>query len=98
MGSNPDHGPMGHWTSTGGSPSAHESPYMARMDETETSIVRLTRMSLKLERSLKWLRAPERALVILTFSSAKLPVRVHVGYESVPVRPYIPNPLCCFQC
>lgn len=38
------------------------------------------------------------AAVILTFSGAKLPERVHVGYESVPVRPYIPNPLRCFKC
>ena len=38
------------------------------------------------------------ASVILTFSAAKLPERVHVGYESVTVRPYIPNPLRCFKC
>ena len=38
------------------------------------------------------------ASVILTFSAAKLPDRVHVGYESVSVRPYIPNPLRCFNC
>ncbi|MPC27928.1 hypothetical protein E2C01_021117 [Portunus trituberculatus] len=38
------------------------------------------------------------ASIIFTFSAAKLPERVHIGYESVPVRPYIPYPLRCFKC
>ena len=38
------------------------------------------------------------ASVTLTFAVAKLPDRVDVGYERVPVRPYIPNPLRCFKC
>ncbi|KAK8389110.1 hypothetical protein O3P69_020827 [Scylla paramamosain] len=37
------------------------------------------------------------ASVTFTFTVAKLPGGVHVGYESVPVRPYIPNPLRCFK-
>ncbi|MPC75730.1 hypothetical protein E2C01_070124 [Portunus trituberculatus] len=36
--------------------------------------------------------------VIFTFSDAKLPERVHVQYESVPVRPCIPKTLRCFNC
>ena len=33
------------------------------------------------------------ASITLTFAVAKLPGRVDVGYERVPVRHYIPNPL-----
>ncbi|XP_055924430.1 uncharacterized protein LOC129956532 [Argiope bruennichi] len=35
---------------------------------------------------------------ILTFSRPKLTERVKVGYMRLAVRPYIPNPLWCFQC
>ena len=38
------------------------------------------------------------ASVILTLSAAKMPGRVHIGYESVSARPYIPNPFGCFNC
>ncbi|GBM81231.1 hypothetical protein AVEN_236441-1 [Araneus ventricosus] len=36
--------------------------------------------------------------LILTFSSAKLPEHIKAGYMRLSVRPYIPNPLRCFQC
>ena len=36
--------------------------------------------------------------VILTFAMETLPSRVFIGYESVPVRPFIPSPMRCFQC
>ncbi|XP_055940885.1 uncharacterized protein LOC129971290 [Argiope bruennichi] len=35
---------------------------------------------------------------ILTFKSPKLPEFVYAGYIKLPVRPYIPNPLRCFNC
>ncbi|XP_055944735.1 uncharacterized protein LOC129975654 [Argiope bruennichi] len=35
---------------------------------------------------------------ILTFKSPKLPEFIYVGYIRRPVRPYIPNPLRCFNC
>ncbi|XP_055936860.1 uncharacterized protein LOC129966460 [Argiope bruennichi] len=35
---------------------------------------------------------------ILTFMSPKLPESIYVGYIKRPVRPYIPNPLRCFNC
>ncbi|XP_055951549.1 uncharacterized protein LOC129987612 [Argiope bruennichi] len=35
---------------------------------------------------------------ILTFNSPKLPESIKAGYINLPVRPYIPNPLRCFQC
>ncbi|XP_055924436.1 uncharacterized protein LOC129962132 [Argiope bruennichi] len=35
---------------------------------------------------------------ILTFQTPKLPEFVYAGYIKLPVRPYIPNPLRCFQC
>ncbi|XP_055932898.1 uncharacterized protein LOC129962921 [Argiope bruennichi] len=35
---------------------------------------------------------------ILTFNRPKIPERVKVGYMKLAVRPYIPNPLRCFQC
>ena len=38
------------------------------------------------------------AAVIFTFATSKLPERVMVGYESAPLRPFIPNPLRCFKC
>ncbi|MPC79203.1 hypothetical protein E2C01_073718 [Portunus trituberculatus] len=38
------------------------------------------------------------ASVIFTLSATKLPERIHVRYESVPIRPYISNPLRCFKC
>jgi hypothetical protein len=35
---------------------------------------------------------------LLTFETPFLPSTVHVGYERVAVRPYIPNPMRCFRC
>ncbi|XP_055939444.1 uncharacterized protein LOC129969061 [Argiope bruennichi] len=35
---------------------------------------------------------------ILTFHSHQLPEYICAGYIKLPVRPYIPNPLRCFQC
>ncbi|XP_023214039.1 uncharacterized protein LOC111616909 [Centruroides sculpturatus] len=36
--------------------------------------------------------------LILTFNKPTLPSSVAAGYLCCPVRPYIPNPLCCFKC
>ncbi|GFT64904.1 uncharacterized protein TNCV_274481 [Trichonephila clavipes] len=36
--------------------------------------------------------------LILTFSTPELPQSVKAAYLHCPVRPYIPNPLRCFQC
>lgn len=36
--------------------------------------------------------------LILTFDKPVLPASIKAGYLSCPVRPYIPNPLRCFQC
>ena len=36
--------------------------------------------------------------VILTFASTKLPRSLRAGYLECPIRPYIPNPLRCFNC
>ena len=36
--------------------------------------------------------------IILTFNCPNLPKRIKAAYLSCPVRPYIPNPLRCFQC
>ncbi|XP_055949598.1 uncharacterized protein LOC129983917 [Argiope bruennichi] len=36
--------------------------------------------------------------LILTFHKPKLPEAVRAGYMKLPVRPYIPNPLRCYQC
>ena len=35
---------------------------------------------------------------ILTFGTPDLPTKIKVGYLSVPIKPYIPNPLRCFRC
>ncbi|GFV01765.1 putative RNA-directed DNA polymerase from transposon X-element [Trichonephila clavipes] len=36
--------------------------------------------------------------LILIFSTPEFPQSVKAAYLHCPVRPYIPNPLCCFQC
>lgn len=36
--------------------------------------------------------------IILTFDTPNLPQSIKAGYLNCPVRPYIPNPLWCFQC
>ncbi|GBO20251.1 hypothetical protein AVEN_87401-1 [Araneus ventricosus] len=36
--------------------------------------------------------------VILTFNSTKLPATIKAGFLSCPVKPYIPNPIRCFNC
>ncbi|GFV53302.1 RNase H domain-containing protein [Trichonephila clavipes] len=36
--------------------------------------------------------------IILSFNSPKLPTTIKAGYLSCKIRPYIPNPLCCFKC
>lgn len=38
------------------------------------------------------------ASIILTFRRASLPASIKAGYLSLKVRPYIPNPLRCFNC
>ncbi|GFY33286.1 uncharacterized protein TNCV_1241361 [Trichonephila clavipes] len=36
--------------------------------------------------------------IILTFNSPKFPATIKAGYLNSKIRPYIPNPLRCFQC
>jgi hypothetical protein len=36
--------------------------------------------------------------IFLTFEVPDLPSHVYLGYERVPVRAYIPNPIRCFSC
>ncbi|XP_071043078.1 uncharacterized protein [Parasteatoda tepidariorum] len=36
--------------------------------------------------------------LILTFNTPKLPSSVKLAWYNCPVRPYVPNPLRCFQC
>ena len=36
--------------------------------------------------------------IILTFRGDELPSNVRIGFLSVRVRPYVPNPLICFKC
>ena len=36
--------------------------------------------------------------IILTFASTKLPRSLRAGYLECPIRPYIPNPLRCYNC
>ena len=36
--------------------------------------------------------------VVLSFSTATLPNHVYIGYLSVPVRTFVPDPLRCFRC
>jgi len=36
--------------------------------------------------------------VILTFASPQPPIHITAGYLRVPVEPYTPNPLRCFNC
>ncbi|GFV24356.1 uncharacterized protein TNCV_198981 [Trichonephila clavipes] len=36
--------------------------------------------------------------LILTFNNPKLPTTIKAGYLNCKIRPYIPNPLRCFQC
>ena len=40
---------------------------------------------------------PTRTL-FLTFDRVDLPQRIRAGYESIEVRPFIPNPLKCLKC
>lgn len=35
---------------------------------------------------------------ILTFNRPKLPVKIKAAFYSLPVRPYVPNPIRCFNC
>ena len=36
--------------------------------------------------------------VILSFAKSKVPEKIIVGYEIIPVRPYVPRPMRCFKC
>ncbi|GFN87877.1 nucleic-acid-binding protein from mobile element [Plakobranchus ocellatus] len=36
--------------------------------------------------------------VILTFDSPKPPSRLHAGYLTLDVRPYVPLPMRCYKC
>lgn len=40
----------------------------------------------------------ETGLYILSFEGGELPEYLHIGYERVLVKPYIPQPLRCFNC
>ena len=36
--------------------------------------------------------------IVLSFSVDGLPERIFIGFRSVPVRPYVPEPLRCYKC
>ena len=36
--------------------------------------------------------------IVLTFDCPKPPTSLRAGYLTVPVRPYVPFPICCFKC
>lgn len=40
----------------------------------------------------------ETGLIILTFATTSPPEEIFVGYELLQIRPFIPNPLRCFNC
>lgn len=40
----------------------------------------------------------QTGLVILTFSTSAPPEDIYVGYERLRIRPFIPNPLRCYNC
>jgi hypothetical protein len=37
-------------------------------------------------------------LCFITFNCSELPEHIKVGYEIIPVKPYIPNPIRCYKC
>ena len=43
-------------------------------------------------------RNQDTGTLLLTFSDPTLPDKVQVAWQSVRVRPYIPNPIRCFRC
>lgn len=59
----------------------------------EQNIEKVKQISIKKDGNL--VKSP---LFILTFTNSILPSKIHVGYLSVNVRPYVPNPLRCFRC
>ncbi|GFW24992.1 uncharacterized protein TNCV_3154951 [Trichonephila clavipes] len=60
---------------------------------SDQSVTQVRRIKIKKDSSL----FPTKNL-ILTFNSPKLPSNIKAGYLNCKVRPYIPNPLRCFQC
>lgn len=40
----------------------------------------------------------DTASAVLTFQRSRIPSEVKMGYEIVPVRPYVPAPMRCFHC
>lgn len=40
----------------------------------------------------------ETGLIIFTFSTPELPLNINIGYEKIPMRPYIPLPMKCRNC
>lgn len=39
-----------------------------------------------------------RTIFVATFMSAELPERIRLAYMSIPINPYIPQPLRCYKC
>ena len=35
---------------------------------------------------------------IMTFNTHKIPKEIKIGYQKINVKPYIPNPLRCYEC
>ncbi|XP_042910946.1 uncharacterized protein [Parasteatoda tepidariorum] len=70
-------------------------------DAEETIVGNLTDQHVTAVRRIKIRRdgklIPTKHL-ILTFDTPKLPSSVKLAWHNCPVRPYVPNPLRCFQC
>ncbi|GFV47034.1 uncharacterized protein TNCV_2699281 [Trichonephila clavipes] len=60
---------------------------------SDLGVIQIRRITIKKEAS-----AVPTKHFILTFNSPKLPTTIKVGYLNCKIRPYIPNPLRCFQC
>ncbi|GFV55966.1 uncharacterized protein TNCV_249621 [Trichonephila clavipes] len=60
---------------------------------SDQGVTQVRRLTLKKDST----RLPTKH-AILIFNSSKLPATIKAGYLNCKIRPYIPNPLGCFQC
>ncbi|GFX25599.1 uncharacterized protein TNCV_3124351 [Trichonephila clavipes] len=65
----------------------------SRHSLTDQGVIQVRRITIKRDSNI----IPTKH-IILTFNKPKLPTTVKAGYLNCKIRPYIPNPLSCFQC
>lgn len=74
-----------------------DAELLTELKDQNENIIEIKRFKRR-DDNTKALTNEDSGLYLLTFNCPELPERVHIGYNSVQIRDYIPNPVRCFKC